>query len=267
MYRPEGKVIFPVNPVCFETNRFECYNFAHFFNLLFIFTNMRHNFVLNILTLATLFLFTQCAEDKPVEMPTAAETARAKPIAYTAPSKEGAVSYTITEGVVYWSAKKTLGQPHAGEIHVSNGEILVNGGQPISGKITMDMNSIIVTNLTDAGEKRELESHLKHSDFFGVEKFPTGTFEFEEVIPNNTTPDFNWVVLGKLTLKGKTNSVNIPVRLKFDGDVLTAESPTFQINRTHWGINFQSSVIGTAKDKLIEDVVALSLRLKAAPQK
>ena len=228
---------------------------------------MRHTSILNILALATLLVFVQCAEDKPAEQPTSAETAKAKPISYTAPSKEGAVSYAVTEGTVFWSAKKTLGQPHAGEIHVSNGELLVNGGQPISGNISMDMNSIMVTNLTDGGEKRELESHLKHSDFFGVEKFPTGTFVFEEVIPNNTTPDFNWVVLGKLTLKGKTNPVNIPVRLKFDGDVLTAESPTFQINRTHWGINFQSSVIGTAKDKLIEDVIALSLRLKAAPKK
>jgi polyisoprenoid-binding protein YceI len=224
-------------------------------------------FSLNILLFAALLVFVQCADDKPLEKSQPVDTSKVAMLDYKAPSKDGAVVYTVIEGTVNWAAKKTLGQPHVGELRVSEGEMLVNGGQPISGKITMDMNSIVVTNLTDGGEKRELESHLKHSDFFGVDKFPTGTFEFEEVVPNTTTPDFNWVILGKLTLKGKTNSVNIPARLKFDGDMLVAESPSFQINRTKWGINFQSSVLGTAKDKLIEDAVVLSLRLKALPKK
>ena len=58
-------------------------------------------------------------------------------------------------------------------------------------------------------------------------------------------------------MKGKTKSVNIPVMLKINEDDLTAESATFPINRTDWGVNFRSGLLGTAKDKLINDVVTL----------
>jgi polyisoprenoid-binding protein YceI len=177
------------------------------------------------------------------------------------PSAEGAAAFGVTEGMVYWAAKKFKGQ-HNGTIKIEGGELLVKDGQLLSGTVTINLASIEAADLKDPSEKSDLESHLKSGDFFDAVKFPTATFKIEEVLPSNL-PDFNSVISGSLTIKGKTETVNVPVMLKIDGTDLEAKSASFIINRTKWGINFRSGILGTAKDKLIEDNVVLSLTLKA----
>jgi len=176
---------------------------------------------------------------------------------------EGAATFKVTEGMVEWSGTKTMKKTgHQGTITIESGELMVNQGQLISGKVTLDMNSISVTDIKDPGERRDLESHLKDSDFFEVIKFPKAEFVFSEVLPS-TMPNFNWVLSGNLTMKGKTAPVNIPVKVSIEGNVLRAESPAFPINRTQWGVNFRSGMLGTVKDKMIDDMVPLSLKIVA----
>ena len=38
-------------------------------------------------------------------------------------------------------------------------------------------------------------------------------------------------------------------------------TPEFTINRTEWGVNYNSGILGTVKDKLIADDVKLSITL------
>ncbi len=175
---------------------------------------------------------------------------------------EGAVTFVVTEGIINWLGKRTIGNLHTGTIKVEKGELLVSQNRLIGGTVILDMTSISANNLKDAGAKADLESHLKDSDFFAVKKYPTGVFKIDEVLPSNM-PDFNWVISGSLTLKDKTNRVNIPVKLDITDTELEAKSANFVINRTQWGINFQSGLLGTAKDKLIEDIVPLALTLSA----
>lgn len=175
---------------------------------------------------------------------------------------EGAATYTAVEGNVYWSAKKAIGAAHKGSIRVAAGALQVNRDRLLGGTIALDMGSISVSNMDDAGEKATLESHLKDKDFFEVKKYPQASFEITDVLPSNL-PAFNWVVRGNLTIKGKTNPVNIPVNMTIANGVLQAESASFIINRTQWGLNFRSGILGTAKDKIIEDNIPLSLRLTA----
>ena len=204
-----------------------------------------------------------CKNDTTLQNPQVSPVQESLP--YVPVGKEGAVVYTVTGGTVSWSGKKSLGDSHEGTITVSSGELLVNQGTLVGGKILLDMHSLSVTSIKDGGEKRDLESHLKDVDFFEVNTFPKAEFQFNEVLPSNTQ-DFNQIVAGDLTIKGKTHSVNIPVNLKISGDELTARSPSFSINRTKWGITFRSGMIGTVKDKLIEDTVLLSVRLAAKRQ-
>lgn len=185
------------------------------------------------------------------------DTIRVEPV-----SREGADTYTITEGLVYWIGKKAVGEGHHGEIAVTGGELLVKDGKILSGSVKIDMNTIAVVDLKDQGERRDLESHLKDADFFEVNKFPTAEYTFDEVLPS-VNPDFNATVLGKLTMKGKTHPVNVTLKFSITGDELVAESSTFPINRTQWGVNFRSGILGTAKDKLINDTVPLSFKIKA----
>ncbi len=207
-----------------------------------------------------LLVFFSCKNDPKVA---AADTA-AKPdtIQEVAVPTAGAATFLVTEGTINWEGKKAMGDGHNGTINVEKGELLVNQGRLISGKVTIDMHSISVSDIKDAGERRDLESHLRDSDFFEAEKFPKAEFVIQQVLPSNN-PAFNWLIVGELTMKGKTKPVNIPVTLHIEGDKLKAESPTFPINRTEWGVNFQSGILGTAKNKLINDNVMLSLTLEA----
>jgi polyisoprenoid-binding protein YceI len=223
---------------------------------------MRHiSKLIPALFLFTIILFS-CKNDAPqaaaaVPAHSPVDTLKMKQV-----SSEGARSFSVIEGTVFWAGKKAIGDFHTGAIQSSEGTLKVNEGTLLSGNIMLDMNSITVTDIKDPGEKRDLESHLKDSDFFEVGKFPKAEFNITEVLPSNN-PAFNNVISGTLTMKGKTNPVNIPVKMKIEGNVLTAESATFVINRTQWGVNFRSGLLGTAKDKLIEDVVTLSLKLRA----
>ena len=183
-------------------------------------------------------------------------------IQYRAVSAEGADTFLIKEGSVHWFGKKSLGDGHQGTIKVVGGMLLVNNGAIAHGTARIDMGSIAVEDIKDAGERNDLESHLKSEDFFGVQKFPEAVFTIGEVLPSNNAA-FNWLVVGVLNMKGKSNPVNIPVKMEVNGDKLVANSPTFPINRTQWDVNFRSGILGTAKDKLIDDNILLSLELEA----
>ncbi|MBC7777464.1 MAG: YceI family protein [Phycisphaerae bacterium] len=209
----------------------------------------------------SLFAFLSCKNDPKTgaaQTVPQVETAQVVPV-----STDGAATFIVKEGTVNWSGTHTIAKDgHQGTINVESGEMLVNQGQLLSGKVTLDMNSISVTDIKDPGERRDLESHLKDSDFFEVKKFPKAEFVFDEVLPS-TMPNFNWVLSGNLTMKGKTLPVNIPVKVSMEGDVLRAESPAFPINRTQWGVTFNSGILGTARDKMIDDMVPLTLKIVA----
>jgi len=221
--------------------------------------------VLKLIALVFLavFAFFSCKNDpRPAPETQAAVTPKPDTLRLDPVPTEGAATFAVTEGIVNWLGKRTIGNRHTGTVKVSGGELQVNQGRLLSGKVTLDMASVAVNNMKDPGAKADLESHLKDADFFEVKKYPTGEFVFKEVLPSKL-PDFNWVISGDLTLKGKTNHVNIPVKMTISDKGLTAQSVNFVINRTHWDIKFQSGLLGTAKNKIIEDIVPLSLTLKA----
>ena len=64
-------------------------------------------------------------------------------------------------------------------------------------------------------------------------------------------------------MKDKTFPVNIPAKITLQGGTLRAESAAFPINRTRWGVTFQSGMIGTVKDKMIDDMVPIRLKITA----
>lgn len=207
-------------------------------------------------------LFFACKNDATYSKTTAnagpaPDTVRIEPV-----PAEGAVPFSIVEGALYWSAKKAIGKAHDGTITLAGGELMVNRGRLVGGQAAFDMGSIEVTNMNDPGEKATLESHLKDKDFFEVRKYPQAQFVIDEILPSNL-PAFNWVIRGNLTIKDQTHPVNVPVQLTIDGDELRAESASFILDRTKWGLKFRSGLLGTARDKIIEDVVPVSLKVVA----
>ena len=171
-------------------------------------------------------------------------------------------TYTVEpSSVVEWVGKKPTGQ-HTGTIGLQSGSLTVDNGK-VTGDFTIDMNSITVTDITEADGKLDLEAHLKGTGkedgadhFFNVKTYPTGTFNLTSFDGANVT--------GDLTLKGKTKTISFPATLTITDNEVTLESKPFEINRVDFGVNYASkSVFGDLKDKFINDEIELVVKVKA----
>lgn len=165
---------------------------------------------------------------------------------------------------INWVGSKPSGQ-HMGHVDLQNGELLVENEKLVGGTFVLDMNTISDHDL-EGEDKGKLEGHLKTGDFFEVEKFPTATFEITSVEPVTDVPDATHQITGNLTMKGTTKSVTLPAKVEMTEEGLMASTPKFTINRTEWGVNFKSGILGVPKDKAIHDEIGLQITLNAAPQ-
>ena len=183
-------------------------------------------------------------------------------VSETAKASSTAKTYTISNGKINWTGTKIGGQ-HMGTIDISKGEVSASDGKVESGSFQIDMNTLVATDLKAGDGKEDLEGHLKNSDFFDVPNNPTGSFQITSVAPLDGNAEANCTITGNLTLKGITKSVAFPANVEMIGDKLSAVTPAFKINRTAWNINYGSGIIGTAKDKIIHDEVALVVNFEA----
>src|SRR5690606_23346661 len=155
---------------------------------------------------------------------------------------------------IEWAGGKIAGGGHTGTIDLEDGLVYAENGKVTLGKFVIDMNTIASTDLTDETRKADLEAHLKgtaegkENDFFNVTEFPVATFELVTVKEDST-------IVGNLTMKGKTNSIEFPATVTVTDNEITINSAEFDIDRTKWGVNFNSgSVFGDlAKESIIKD--------------
>jgi polyisoprenoid-binding protein YceI len=183
-----------------------------------------------------------------------------------ASASAGAVTYTVdvANSIIEWVGYKPGKYAHNGIIKLQSGQLSLNNGKPESGNFVIDMNSLADMELTDPAKKAKLENHLKSGDFFEVEKYPTGTFDItaaEAIAPDSTGANFK--VAGNLTLKGIAKSIQIPAKVALNNGMVTVETPEFAINRTEWGVQYKSGILGTLKDEIIADDVKLKIKLTA----
>jgi polyisoprenoid-binding protein YceI len=109
------------------------------------------------------------------------------------------------------------------------------------GKIVVASKSLHVGNAT-------MKEHLHGENWMNVEKFPEMTFELNSL--KNVKTDGNATsadATGKMTVKGVTKDITVPVKLTYlkdklkartgkDGDLLVVRS-NFSIKRSDYGIN------------------------------
>ena len=219
------------------------------------------NFLLALLFLG---LFTACGNAPAGEQVKAEDPVEAP----EAPASTEALAYTVNtnSSFIEWTGAKLTGDSHSGRISMSKGELSVQDGNIVGGSFELDMNSISNTDQEPGKGKEKLEGHLKSGDFFEVEKFPTGSFEIVSSTPVEGNPEVSHNITGNLTLKGITKSVSIPVKVALNDGNLGAKTPSFTIDRTEWDVKFNSGLLGTAKDKIINDQVGLVISLIANAQ-
>ncbi len=161
-----------------------------------------------------------------------------------------------------WTGKKVTGQ-HTGNVNITSGEITTEGKLVKQGTFEIDLTSLTVTDIKDEGSNAKLVGHLKNEDFFNVAKFPKSTFEVSSVTPK--TGD-EYLVKGKLTIKGITNDVEFPATIKNDGKKLTATAKII-VDRTKYDIRYgSSSFFDNLGNKAISNEFELDLNLVASLQ-
>ena len=176
---------------------------------------MKTNF-LKITALVAFVAFSSC-KDK-------AEEAETKAAEEAAVAKSTAVTFKADtdRSTIVWKGFKPTGS-HEGTISIKEGNIAVNDKTVESGKFTIDMSTIVVTDIPESEEgNAKLQGHLSGPDFFDVKGFPTAEFE----VTGLENKEGKTMLSGNLTMKGETNNISFPVKTSFDEDNLHKRSLT-----------------------------------------
>jgi polyisoprenoid-binding protein YceI len=168
------------------------------------------------------------------------------------------------ESELIWNGKKVAGE-HSGTINLQDGELLVAGNDVVGGTLTIDMNSITNTDLTDPEYNGQLVGHLKNDDFFSVDKHPTATFKINAVSPiaDAAAGQPNYNVEGDLTIKGITKPVSFPATISVENGVANAKADV-KVDRTQYDIRYGSTnFFENLGDKAIDNEFTLSFNVTA----
>jgi len=159
-----------------------------------------------------------------------------------------------------WVGKKVTGK-HEGTIGIKTGEVQIEDGKLIGGSLTVDMNSIAVTDIEDPKDNAKLKGHLSSDDFFGVKKHPTSNFEVTKVEHKEGN---DYILYGNLTIKGHTEKVEIPSTMLIKGDKVTIVGE-IEIDRTKFGIKYGSgSFFDNLGDRAINDLFTVKFSVAAS---
>lgn len=177
------------------------------------------------------------------------------------------------KSTIAWEGYKPTGK-HDGTIKISSGSLKVKDGKLIGGEFTVDMNSIVVLDLTDPDRNAKLLGHLKSADFFEVESYPTAKFVITEVQAiDGSKIDMSkekgdivptHAITGNLSMKNKTKSITFNAKVNLSDNKITASTNQFFIDRAQWNVQYGSrSFFDDLKDNFINDEMGLTINLVA----
>ncbi|MEJ8801451.1 YceI family protein [Pontibacter sp. H249] len=180
------------------------------------------------------------------------------------PAKGRVYNAVVEKSEIKWNGKKVTGE-HYGAISLKSGNLTVDKNKVTGGKFVIDMNSITVEDIKDAEYNGKLVGHLKNDDFFGVDKFPTATFEIKSLAPiaKAAAGKPNYKVNGLLTIKGITKPVQFPATITVKDGVATAKADV-TVNRAQYDVKYGSETFfGSLGDKAIMDDFTVSFNVTA----
>jgi polyisoprenoid-binding protein YceI len=117
-----------------------------------------------------------------------------------------------------------------GRFHRFHGRVSLEGDDLAAARVSF---SVETASLDTANGLRD--DHLRSEDFFAAARFPTATFDSDRV---ERTPG-GLTVAGRLTIRGVTRPITIPVQVEVSAQMLRAKGE-FEISRSAFGIAYQS---------------------------
>jgi polyisoprenoid-binding protein YceI len=182
-----------------------------------------------------------------------------RPVVSSAPA--GGVSIlavNTASSTVGWKAEKPTGT-HTGSVKISSGDLAMHCGQLYSGTVTLDMSSIIVTDLSSP-DKEKLENNLRGNFFFDAGKFPEARLEITSVNHNSEKSLHFVTILANLTMHGITKQITFTADVSKSSINDFAAEANIVVNRRDWGI----ATSNVMYNNLIYKDIRLYVQLKAS---
>jgi len=213
---------------------------------------------LSILLLALLVTLNSCKSSSSSDTTTT-----------TSPSHGKEFKIDVARSELKWQVFKAGGS-HQGIVPILDGSVFIDGNNITGGKVTLDMKNLQVTDL-EGEDKQALEEHLKgykpgkEDDFFNVNQYPTATYVIKGSTPVSGDPEATHMVNGELTMRDITKPVAFKIKLDTGaGNAVKITAPQFSIDRTEWGIKFQSKkFFDNLKDDFVYDEIKLEMTVGA----
>ena len=162
------------------------------------------------------------------------------------------LSVNVTKSKIKWMGEYTFYfGGHEGTVNFTAGYFNKTGAKITGGTFTIDMNTLVSTDVKNKDAKLDLENHLKASDFFDVQKYPTASLTITKVeyFENN-----KFRMEADFTIKGITKSVNFRGSFDYERKMLTTK---FKIDRRRWNVNYTSKL----RDGAISDAIGFEVTI------
>jgi len=158
--------------------------------------------------------------------------AQAEPMAYSLDTSHSRVFFTVShQGYTMMR----------GMFRDFDGTLMYDDANPSASSVSMTIDAASIDMYHDG-----LNNHLRNDDFFGVETHPTLTFESTSV---EDLGDGQLRVDGNLTMLGQTHPVALDAvhhqTGQARGNVKVGFSATGSLDRTAYGMNFGTPVLGS----------------------
>ena len=170
-------------------------------------------------------------------------------------------SYTVDAAAssVEWKGEVIGVYGHNGTVKLASGTVEIADSVITGGTFTIDMTSIWPTDSAsykdqDGGRATDLVAHLTTDDFFGIDSFPTATFE---VVSAEGLDKVN----GKLTVKGVTVDEQLEISNLQVSEAGATFTGTLVFDRQKHGVSWKHFV----KDYVLSDDITITFTVVATP--
>jgi polyisoprenoid-binding protein YceI len=172
------------------------------------------------------------------------EVAQPKPPPAKAPEQ---LTADVAQSKVKFLISRAVGE-HIGRFEKFNATLELSKGKPSKLEIAVKTGSVVA-------DREGLTSHLKSSEFFDVDKFPTATFTTESIEPITGEEPDTYVVKGTMRLHGISGKLEFPATITVEPERVLGRA-TLEISAKAFGINYAGM-----EAELAEDAVALHIEL------
>jgi len=153
---------------------------------------------------------------------------------------------------------------HYGAMKFIEGSVLIENKQPVKANFTIDMTSIINTDIDNKLLQGTLQNVLKSIEFFNTEVYPESYFDSHSI---TEIGENEYRITGDFIIFETGICYDFTGNIELKNDSLYFNTKTIILNRTDWGIFYGSANNPWPKDEeegfVVTDTILLDAHIRA----